>query len=147
MILFGEISITIDNLIPETMKGVNCDSIRILSNHTRKAFSHILRGVIRKGETEDVRWEIIGCLQYIGYTGRKQLSLSASWSCNDKYWSIDSLHCFSLTRIERCEDVREGFVHTFNCIKKLEQVELILVRVSHNKKTFSSLYDWIPIPL
>jgi hypothetical protein len=83
------------------------DTICILSDHRGETLAHITCSILCERETEDVRREVVGRLEYVGYTGGEELSLAAPWSGDDKHGSIYRLDGFELFFIQGCEDILE----------------------------------------
>lgn len=101
--------VSIDDLIAEAVERMYRHPICILSYHARETLSHIAGSILSKGQTKDIRRQIVGRLQNIGYTGCKKLGFSAAWSGDDEDWSVYCLDCMSLLIIEGCEDGFEIF--------------------------------------
>lgn len=78
-----------------------------MSDHRREALTHIASRILCEREAEDVRREVVGRLEYVGYTGGEELCLATPWSGDDKHGSVDGFDRFELFFIQGCEDILE----------------------------------------
>jgi hypothetical protein len=95
-----EVSISGEYLIAKTMERMDRHTIGIRADHASETITHIASRIVREGETEDIRWEIVGLFEDIGDTSPEYLRLATSRSCDHENRSVDSFDSFSLTRIE-----------------------------------------------
>lgn len=95
-----EVPISGEYLITKTMECMDRHTIRIGTDHTGEAITHIASSVVREGETEDIGREVVSAREDIGDASSEDLGLATSWSGDHENRSVDGFDGFTLARIE-----------------------------------------------